>query len=63
MEAAMHRVGICCCAVVLLACGKTKDNSAMDQAAQPATDSATVAPAPAAPAAISLADVKGTWKM
>ena len=35
----------------------------MDQAAQPATDSATVAPAPAAPAAISLADVKGKWKM
>ncbi len=58
----MRRIGICCCAVVLLACGKTKDNSAMDQAAQ-STDSATVAPAPAAPAAISLADVKGKWKM
>ena len=59
----MRRIGICCCAVVLLACGKTKDNSAMDQAAQPATDSTTVAPAPAAPTAISLADVKGKWKM
>ena len=59
----MRRIGICCCAVVLLACGQTKDNSATDQAAQPATDSATVAPAPAAPAAISLADVKGKWKM
>ena len=56
----MRRIGISCCAVVLLACGKTKDNSAMDQAAQPATDSATMAPAPAA---ISLADVKGKWKM
>ena len=59
----MRRIGICCCAVVLLACGKTKDNSAMEQAAQPATDSTTVAPAPAAPTAISLADVKGKWKM
>ena len=59
----MRRIGISCCAVVLLACGKTKDNPAMDQAAQPAMDSATVAPTPAAPAAISLADVKGKWKM
>jgi hypothetical protein len=59
----MRRIGTCCCAVVLLACGKTRDNSAMDQAATPATDSATMAPAPAAPAPISLADVKGTWKM
>ena len=63
----MRRIGICCCAVVLLACGKTKDNSAMNQGAEPATDSATMAPAPApapaAPAAISLADVKGKWKM
>jgi hypothetical protein len=59
----MHRIGISCCAVVLLACGQGKDNPAMDQAAQPATDSATVAPAPAPPAAISLADVKGKWKM
>jgi len=47
----MRRIGICCCAVVLLACGQGKDNPAMDQAAQPATDSATMAPAPAAPAA------------
>jgi hypothetical protein len=59
----MRRIGTCCCAVVLLACGQGKDNPAMDQAAQPATDSATMAPAPAAPAAISLADVKGKWKM
>ena len=59
----MRRIGTCCCAVVLLACGQTKDQPAVDQAAQPATDSATMAPAPAAPAAISLADVKGKWKM
>jgi hypothetical protein len=59
----MRRIGTCCYAVVLLACGQTKDQPAMDQAAQPATDSATMAPAPAAPAAISLADVKGKWKM
>ena len=59
----MRRIGTCCCAVVLLACNKTKDDSATDQAAQPAADSATMAPAPAAPAAISLADVKGKWKM
>ena len=59
----MRRTGICCCAVVLLACGQSKDNkdnSAMDQAA---ADSTAVAPAPAAPAAISLADAKGKWKM
>ena len=59
----MRRIGTCCCAVVLLACGQSKDNPATDQAAQPATDSATMAPAPGAPAAISLADVKGKWKM
>jgi hypothetical protein len=59
----MRRIGTCCCAVVLLACGQTKDQPAVDQAAQPATDSATMAPAPAPPAAISLADVKGKWKM
>jgi hypothetical protein len=59
----MRRIGTCCCAVVLLACGQGKDNPATDQAAPPATDSATMAPAPAPPAAISLADVKGKWKM
>jgi hypothetical protein len=63
MEPAMRRIGICCCALVLVACGKTKDDSAMDQAAQPATDSATAAPAPAAPAPIALADLNGKWKM
>jgi hypothetical protein len=59
----MRRIGICCCALVLVACGKTKDDSTMDQAAQPAADSTMAAPAPAAPAPISLADLKGTWKM
>jgi hypothetical protein len=59
----MRRIGICCCAVVLLGCGKTKDQSAMDQAAQPAADSATMAPAAEAPTPIALADLNGKWKM
>src|SRR5689334_17769459 len=63
LEAVMRRIGIGCCAVVLLACGQTKDKSATEQAAQPPMDSATMAPTPAAPAAISLADAKGKWKM
>ena len=59
----MRRIGVCCGALVLLACGKTKDQSAMDQAAQPATDSAAMAPAPEAPAPVALADLNGKWKM
>jgi len=58
----MHLIGICCCALLVLACGKAKEEPAMDQgAAAPAADSAAMAPA--APAPISLADVAGKWKM
>jgi hypothetical protein len=63
MEAAMRRIGICCGTLLLIACGKTKDQSAIDQASQPAADSTTVAPAPEAPAPISLADLNGKWKI
>ena len=61
----MRRIGICCCAMVLLACGKTKSESAANKAAAPAGDTAMAAPAPApaAPAPISLADLSGKWKM
>lgn len=56
----MRHIGLCCCAFVLVACGQTKDDRAMDQAAQPPVDSAMAAPT-AAP--IALADLNGTWKM
>jgi hypothetical protein len=61
----MRRIGICCCAVVLIGCGKTKSEPATDQAAAPAADTAAMAApaAPAAPAPISLGDLNGTWKM
>jgi hypothetical protein len=45
---------MCCCAVILVACSKSKD--------QPATDEmADAAAAPEAPAPIALADVAGQW--
>jgi hypothetical protein len=60
----MRRFGICCCAVVLIGCGKSKSESATDQAAAPAADTAAMAaPAQAAPAPIALGDLNGTWKM
>jgi hypothetical protein len=47
---------MCCCAVVLVACSKSKD--------QPATDEmADAAAVPAAPAPIALADVAGKWSV
>ena len=50
----MRRLAMCCCAVVLVACNKPKD--------QPATDEmADATAAPAAPAPIALADVAGKW--
>ena len=50
----MRRFAMCCCAVVLVACSKSKD--------QPAADEMADAPAaPAAPAPIALADVAGKW--
>jgi hypothetical protein len=52
----MRRLGFLCCAAVLVACEKPKE--------QPAADTtAAAAPAPAAPAPISLADVAGKWTM
>jgi hypothetical protein len=60
----MRRFGICCCAVVLIGCGKSKSEPAADQAAAPASDTAAMAaPAPAAPAPIALGDLNGTWNM
>lgn len=52
----MRRLAMCCCAIVLVACSKSKD--------QPATDEmADATPAPAAPAPIALADVAGKWSV
>jgi hypothetical protein len=55
----MRRFAGCCCAAILVACGKPK--------VQPAADTTSAAPAaPAAagsPAGISLADVAGRWKL
>lgn len=53
----MRTLGLLCCALVLVACEKPKE--------QPAADTtAAMAPAPApAPAPISLADVAGKWTM
>ncbi|MEO6055392.1 MAG: hypothetical protein ABIQ49_00995 [Gemmatimonadales bacterium] len=56
----MRRIGFCCCAVVLVACGKTKDDHGMDKAAG-AADSTMAEPA--GPAPIALADLNGKWKM
>jgi hypothetical protein len=50
----VRRLALCCCAIVLLACSKSKD--------QPATDEmADATAAPEAPAPIALADVAGKW--
>ena len=52
----MHRFAIFCCAVMLVGCGKAKDQNAQD----------TTAMAPAATesrAAISLPDIAGKWKL
>lgn len=52
----MRPLAFCCCAIVLVGCTKPKE--------QPATDAMTdSAPAPAAPAALALADVAGKWAM
>ena len=52
----MRRLAMCCCAVILVACSKSKD--------QPATDEmADATAAPAAPAPIALADVAGKWSV
>jgi hypothetical protein len=54
----MRRLGLLCCALVLVACEKPKEQPAADTTAAMAP-----APAPAAPAPISLADVAGKWTM
>jgi hypothetical protein len=52
----VRRFAMCCCAVVLVGCGQSKN--------QPATDEmADTAAAPAAPAPIALADVAGKWSV
>jgi hypothetical protein len=49
----MRPLALWCCALVLVGCNKGKEEPAMDAAAMPETASA--------PAAISLADVAGSW--
>jgi len=57
----MQRLVLLCCSVVLVACAKSENRAANDNAAM---DTAAMAPeAPAAPAALSLADLAGTWKV
>jgi hypothetical protein len=55
----MRTLGLTCCALILIACEKPKEQT-------PAADTSAAmapAPAPAAPAPISLADVAGKWKI
>jgi hypothetical protein len=55
----MRTLSLTCCALVLVACEKPKEQA-------PAADTTSAmapAPAPAAPAPISLADVAGKWTM
>jgi hypothetical protein len=55
----MRRLGLLCCALVVVACEKPKEQA-------PAADTTAAmapAPAPPAPAPISLADVAGKWTM
>jgi hypothetical protein len=60
-EDQMRRFTLFCCAAMLAACAKSENRAAGESTTM---DTATAAPeTPAAPAAISLADVAGTWKM
>jgi len=53
----MRRIASCCIALLLVACGKPGDKPADETVGEaPAMDQA-----PAAPAALSLADLAGTW--
>ena len=54
----MRTLGLLCCALVLVACEKPKEQPAADTTAAMAP-----APEPAAPAPVSLADVAGKWTM
>jgi len=66
-EEVMRRIGICCCAAILLGCGKKSDRPAVADSTATAGDTgmaaAAPAPVPAAPAPLSMADVQGKWKM
>jgi hypothetical protein len=56
----VRHFAMCCCAVVLVGCTKTKEQPAMEAPAD--TSPAAAAPgALAAPAPIALADVAGKW--
>lgn len=57
----MRAVRSCCVAVMVLGCGKTADRPADATGEAPAA--ATAAPADAAAATLSLADLAGTWKV
>ena len=57
----MRAVRSCCFAVMVLGCGKAADRPADATGEAPAA--ATAAPAEAAPATLSLADLAGTWKV
>ncbi len=52
----MHRLALCCCVAVLLACSQSKDQPPKD-----AMEDATAAPA--TPAPIALADFAGKWNV
>ena len=56
----MRQIGLWCCIAVVVGCGKPKEQPAADTTAAVAP---AAEPAPAAPAAISLADVAGKWSM
>jgi hypothetical protein len=53
----MRRLTLCCCAAVLTACAPKDSEPPKDETADAG------AAAPAAPAAIALSDVAGTWKI
>ena len=57
----MRAMRSCCLAVMVLGCGKAADRPADATGEAPAA--ATAAPADAAPATLSLADLAGTWKV
>ena len=57
----MHRFPLICALAVLAGCSKPASRPADETAAM--DTSAAAAPAPPAPAAISLADVAGKWKV
>ena len=63
----MHRLACCSvlCAAILAGCARSEDRTATDTAAAALDTAARTTPptTPAAPTAISLADVAGTWNV